>query len=171
MGRLLVYGILGAAFLWMNLLCRAQPVPDIKFKVKELLVTLEELQVKWNHPYLAPGLWEESAGLYPSDVRLNFVGRPEVAELRQLISVFDNNMFATAWITSTLLEAYLYGNTPRPSDEQLHLAIDAIGQFHDHNRNYNNSLMCFWPQVKETSRAPYIDIWSYRCLSRTRGSC
>nr|KAG5712873.1 hypothetical protein BaRGS_007470 [Batillaria attramentaria] len=86
---------------------------DSKLTVQELFLELELMQVKFDHPFIAPMLWEEHKGMYPSYVRLNFVGKPEIAELRELISVFDNNMFATAWITICLLEAHYYAAAPR----------------------------------------------------------
>nr|KAG5710699.1 hypothetical protein BaRGS_035101 [Batillaria attramentaria] len=84
--------------------------------------------------------------MYPSDVKINFAGRPELAEFRDVLGVFDNNMFATAWITICLLEAYHYAKAPRPTDDQLGLALKAIDEYHDKNTVYENSVMNFWPQ-------------------------
>jgi hypothetical protein len=79
--------------------------------------------------------------------QINFANDPNLEMLRDSLSVYDNNMFATAWITIALLEAHFYAKAPRPTDSQLSLALDAIAQYHDHNRGYNNSVMNFWPQV------------------------
>ncbi|CAG2189477.1 unnamed protein product [Mytilus edulis] len=56
-------------------------------------------------------------------------------------------MFATAWISSCLIEASMYGIGPVPKSEQIHLSLKAIEQYHDRNRPYNNSIMTFWSQV------------------------
>jgi hypothetical protein len=41
--------------------------------------------------------WEESLGLYRSEIRINFFGEQLIADLRnsKQTYVFDNNMFAT----------------------------------------------------------------------------
>ncbi|KAK7505581.1 hypothetical protein BaRGS_00003326 [Batillaria attramentaria] len=129
---------------------------DLKLTVEELFLKLDLLQVKRDHPFIAPMLWEEHKGMYPSYVRLNFVGKPEIAELRELISVFDNNMFATAWITICLLETHCYASGPTPSSAQLHLSLDAVAQHYDRNRNYNNSIMAFWPQAYEKNASRWV---------------
>ena len=95
--------------------------------------------------------WQQDKGLYPSEIKFNFAGEPYKAEARDLFSVFNNNMFATSWITTCILEAYLYAKAPRPTDAQLSMALEAIGQYHDKNRGYNNSVMTFWPQVYNQS--------------------
>ncbi|KAK7104725.1 hypothetical protein V1264_019392 [Littorina saxatilis] len=121
--------------------------------VQELAKRLQESQVKHNKPYVLPMIWQEDKGLYPSDVKLNFAGPPELAAMRDLVSVFDNNMFATAWITICVLEAHFYAKAPRPTDSQLSMALEAIGQYHDKNLGYENSVMNFWPQVyNETTK-------------------
>ena len=134
----------------------SQPFSDLKLVVRELFDLLEVMQVKQDRPFIGPGLWQEDKGLYPSYVRLNFVGAPGVSALRELISVFDNNMFATAWITSALLEAHHYATAPRPADQQLIMALDAIAQHRDRNVNYNNSLMAFWPQAYDTNTSLWV---------------
>ena len=119
--------------------------------VRELAKWLENSQIKENRPYIFPLRWQQDKGLYPSRIKLNFVGAPYMAEVRDLFSVFDNNMFATSWITTCILEAYLYAKAPRPTDAQLSMALEAIGQYHDKNRGYSNSVMTFWPQVYNQS--------------------
>ena len=124
--------------------------------VRELFDLLEVMQVKQDRPFISPGLWQEDKGLYPSFVRLNFVGAPEVSALRELISVFDNNMFASAWITSALLEAHYYGAAPRPSDQQVVMALDAIAQHRDRNVNHTTSVMAFWPQAYDVNTTLWV---------------
>ncbi|XP_076463625.1 uncharacterized protein LOC143295856 isoform X2 [Babylonia areolata] len=115
--------------------------------VKELSKRIQESQVQTDRPYRFPMTWQQDKGVYPSDVKLNLAGEPQLALVRDYMSVFDNNMFATTWITICLLETHLYGRGPRPSDSQLTMALEAVGQYHDKNLGYNNSIMNFWPQV------------------------
>ncbi|XP_076462140.1 uncharacterized protein LOC143294648 [Babylonia areolata] len=115
--------------------------------VKELSKRIQESQIQTDRPYKFPMTWQQDKGMYPSDVKLNLAGEAQLTLLRDSISVFDNNMFATTWITICLLETHLYGRGPRPSDSQLTLALEAVGQYHDKNLGYNNSVMNFWPQV------------------------
>ncbi|CAF1219036.1 unnamed protein product [Rotaria sp. Silwood1] len=95
--------------------------------------------------------WEKKLGLYRSEIRINFFGEPLQADLRKnkYVYVFDNNMFATGWILTALLEANMYGRAPKVIDtEHLSLAIDAIETFHDHNQNESSvPLMTFWSQI------------------------
>jgi hypothetical protein len=67
--------------------------------------------------------------------------------MRHLFKIYDDNMFATSWVTSCLLEAYKYGNAPRPAQEQIQWALEVIGNYHDKNRKFSNSIMTFWPEV------------------------
>ncbi|XP_076465682.1 uncharacterized protein LOC143297295 [Babylonia areolata] len=136
---------------------RSVAEPGLALKVRELFDMLELLQVKQDRPFIGPGLWQEDRGIYPSYVRLNFVGSPPVAEMRNLMSVFDNNMFATAWITSALLEAHHYTLTPRPSDQQLLDSLDAIGAHHDRNVAYNSSVMSFWPLAWDSNSSMWVN--------------
>ncbi|XP_076085251.1 uncharacterized protein LOC143056058 [Mytilus galloprovincialis] len=108
---------------------------------------VEKLQIKTSTHGTPPFSWQKDQGLYPSHVKLNFHGELEIAEIRELFKVFDNNMFATAWISSCLIEASMYGIGPVPKSEQIHLSLKAIEQYHDRNRPYNNSIMTFWSQV------------------------
>ncbi|XP_033764153.1 uncharacterized protein LOC117345236 [Pecten maximus] len=96
------------------------------------------------HP---PFSWSHVKGLYGSEVKLNFHGEPEMALIREAFSVYDNNMFATAWITSCLIETTLYGKGPMTIPGMIDSAVDAIGKFHNRNYNFTNSVMTFWPQV------------------------
>ncbi|KAL8575183.1 hypothetical protein ACOMHN_042493 [Nucella lapillus] len=130
--------------------------PVLALKVRELFEVLEVAQVKADKPFIAPGLWQEHKGMYPSYVRLNFVGHRQVSELRELISIFDNNMFATAWVTNVLLEGHLYSETPRPSDPQLLDALDAVHQHRDRNADYATSVMSFWPVAWDSNSSLWV---------------
>ena len=155
-------GVLSVVVCMMAVLCSVTAVrrpsspSDLKSTVRKLFDNLELLQVKRDRPFIAPMLWQEDKGVYPSDVRLNFVGSPEVSVLRNLIWVFDNNMFATAWISSTLLEAYRYATAPRPFDNQMIMALDVIAKHRNYNVNYTNSIMAFWPQAFDVNASLWV---------------
>ena len=86
-------------------------------------------------------------GVYASHIKQNFHGSFQMAEARRTLGCYDNNMFATAWVTSSLIESYLHSNSPKPSENQIKISLDSFDDHHDHNRKYNNSLMTFWEQV------------------------
>ena len=93
-----------------------------------------------------PPSWEMKKGMYPNDVKLNFHGSEQYYLFRDKFKVPDNNMFTPAWVTSCLLEAYIYGNGPKPTDNQINLALNAIDLFRNRNAPYQNSEMTFWQQ-------------------------
>ena len=72
-------------------------------------------------------------GVYPCYIRINFVRSWQAEILRREIAVFDNNAFVTAWVTILTLEAASVKNGPAPTDEQLFLALEALGTYHDRN--------------------------------------
>lgn len=45
-------------------------------------------------------VWEKKRGVYRSEIRIDFFGKPYEADLRKnkFIYVFDNNMFATGYV-------------------------------------------------------------------------
>ncbi|CAF3976494.1 unnamed protein product [Rotaria sp. Silwood2] len=118
--------------------------------MEKLIKVISEDQVLKPAEFKFPQ-WEKKLGLYRSEVRINFFGEPLQADLRKnkFVYVFDNNMFATGWISTVLLEANMYGRAPKTIDtEHLSLAIEAIETFHDHNQNESSvPLMTFWSQV------------------------
>ncbi|CAF1236922.1 unnamed protein product [Adineta steineri] len=125
----------------------ASPIDEVMDKLIKLISEEQILEpVKFRFP-----IWEKQLGLYRSEIRLDFFGKPYEADLRKnkYIYVFDNNMFATGWISAVLLEANMYGRAPLTIDnEHLSIAIDAIEKFHDHNQNESSvPLMTFWSQV------------------------
>ncbi|XP_060062486.1 uncharacterized protein LOC132543048 [Ylistrum balloti] len=104
------------------------------------------------HP---PFSWSHDKGLYGSDVKLNFHGEPDMALIREAFSIYDNNMFATAWITACLLETTLYGRGPMSIPAMIDSAVYAIGNFHNRNYNFTNSIMTFWPQIYNYTTRTY----------------
>lgn len=133
--------------IFQNCSCHVD-VSDIKDTVVELFNKIKDLQVKVDSPESIPPIkWAKFKGVYESDVKFNFHGNPSMTALRYMFSVYDNNMFATTWVTSVLLEAYKYGKAPKPSDEQIEWSVDAISDHNNKNLNYTNSIMAFWPQL------------------------
>lgn len=122
-----------------------------KKTIKETLVALsskvEERQPKEDKKSSLVLPWKLDKGTYESVVKLNFHGAPEMVAIRKNFAVNDNNMFVTAWITACLLEIQALGGEFKPKREQIDLALDAIGKYHDKNVNYNTSVMTFWPQL------------------------
>ena len=124
---------------------------DIKSTVEGLFRKVQSAQAKQDVPYIPPTFWQKHKGMWESDVRFYFHGRPELFLMREGFSIYDDNMFATAWITSCLLEAYRYGNATKPSDDMITAAVLSIREYHNKNVNYSNSLMTFWPQEYNTT--------------------
>ncbi|XP_060072158.1 uncharacterized protein LOC132552031 [Ylistrum balloti] len=123
---------------------------DVEETVEALFKRIKLMQVQRTVPSIPPFFWGKFRGIYESDVRQYFHGNPDMSALRYEFKVFDNNMFATAWITSCLMEAYRYGKAPKPSEEQISMSIDILMDNHnDKNTNYTNSIMAFWPQEYE----------------------
>lgn len=127
-------------------------------KVIGMLFNLTENQhVQHDHNFILPPLfWKKKKGVYGSDVKLNFHGDPALAAFRDSFKVFDNNMFATAWITSCLIEAYEHGKAPKPSDAMISLSLEAIGYFHDRNSpEQPNAILTFWPEAYNASSSSW----------------
>ncbi|KAK6175567.1 hypothetical protein SNE40_014002 [Patella caerulea] len=128
--------------------------------LEELIIELkdktESLQVKKQTQFIPLLSWQKDKGVYGSEVKLNFHGSSHLAFVRDEFSVFDNNMFVTAWVTSCLLEAYRYGGGPKPSRSHIELSLNSINQYRNKNRKYENSIMSFWPQVYNKTTSTYI---------------
>ena len=121
-------------------------VADIQSTVDALFSRVQSLQTKEDTSFKPPLFWEKHKGMYESDVKFYFHGAEDMFLFREAFKVYDDNMFATAWITSCLLETFRYGNGPKPSEEQITSAVLSIREYHNKNVNYANSLMTFWPQ-------------------------
>lgn len=79
---------------------------DFGATIGNLSLRIQQAQVKKTTESRPPLFWHKEKGLYESDVKLYFHGDYEMYNLRREFGIFDNNMFATAWITIGLLEAY-----------------------------------------------------------------
>ena len=128
---------------------------DIRTTIDALFKRVESLQIKKDTPFRPPLFWEKHKGMYESDVKFYFHGAEDLFLLRETFKVYDDNMFATAWITSCLLETFRYGKGPKASEEQITSAILAIREYHDKNVKFSNSLMTFWPQEYNAT----LDAW------------
>ena len=115
--------------------------------INGLFHKLQNMQTTKYNPAVPPLVWAKFPGVYESDVKMYFHGAPVDSTLRYAFGVFDNNMFATAWVTACLLEAYKYGKAPKPTTEMLDLSINFIMDHRNKNLNYTNSIMAFWPQI------------------------
>ncbi|KAH3781364.1 hypothetical protein DPMN_159191 [Dreissena polymorpha] len=131
-----------------------------KSTVESLFNIVTSEQVKRDTPFIPPLFWEKKRGMWESDVRFYFHGHEELFLMREAFKIYDDNMFATAWIASCILESFRYGNGPKPTEEAMTAAVRSIAEYHDKNVNYSNSLMTFWPQkynatFKAWSSYPY----------------
>lgn len=97
------------------------------------------------------GMWVYQRGVYPSYIRNNLNGGPESEILRDKIAIPDNNAFVTLWVSIILLEAARVKNAPAPTDQQLHLALEALHSYHDNNSPAGDGTMVFWPQSYNSS--------------------
>ena len=126
---------------------------SIEVTIQRLFSQIAKMQVKKTTEGIPPLTFHKDKGLYESDVKLYFHGDFEMYLLRESFQIFDNNNFATAWITAALIEANRLGNSPKPSEEQIFMSVDAMSKFYNKNLNYSNSLQNFWPQVyNETTK-------------------
>ncbi|KAL3861277.1 hypothetical protein ACJMK2_007320 [Sinanodonta woodiana] len=124
--------------------------------IQRLFDKIYSLQVKRDEPFIPPLFWEKHKGMYESDVKFYFHGGPDMTLFRHSFKVYDDNMFATSWITSCLLEAYKFGNGPKPSEEQIVSAVASLKAYQDKNLNYTNSLMAFWPQHYNSTSKTWV---------------
>lgn len=113
-------------------------------KIVSLLVTVEKPDY---HP---PTDWRRLKNLYPSWIHMYMHGNPMVTELRRRLQVYDNNAFATAWITVQLVEAAIYGGYEDIDPDQILAGIQGVDQFRDRNRpEAGSSVVTFWKQVTD----------------------
>ncbi|XP_022091387.1 uncharacterized protein LOC110979682 isoform X2 [Acanthaster planci] len=121
--------------------------PDITGTIKGLNRRIADLQVQHSRHYIPPLIWAKDRGVYESNIRINTYGKPLLADFRR-VGVFDNNAFATAWVTICLLEAGRYGTgAPTPVDEQMKMALELLNSHHDKNRPPGTGAVDFWSQA------------------------
>lgn len=80
---------------------------DVDETIQDLSDQISLMQVQRSTTTANPPFsYYKDKGMYESDVKMYFHGDSEMHMLRDSMSVFDNNMFATCWITIGLLEAH-----------------------------------------------------------------
>lgn len=115
--------------------------------VQKLFEMVAKEQAQKDIPLVPLEHFYRKKGVYGSYIKQNWHGSLQLAEARRALGIPDNNMFTTAWVTSSLVEAFLNSGGPKPSDDQLLFALESFRDHHDLNKNYNNSLMTFWNMV------------------------
>ncbi|XP_046550650.1 uncharacterized protein LOC124260389 [Haliotis rubra] len=120
---------------------------EIESSIRVMRDLVENAQVKKDKKYVPLLEWAEDKGVWPSYVKQYFHGVPDLALFRQLFGVFDNNMFATAYVMEILAEFSKYGDMTDYNLAGLNAGLVAIKDHRDKNLAFNNSLMTFWPQV------------------------
>jgi len=128
---------------------------DHSAMINTLYEKVVSLQCQETIPFKLGEHMYHKKGIYASYIKQNFHGSFQLAEARRILGCPDNNMFATAWVTSSLLEAYMYTDGPKPNEENIKMTLDALVGHHDHNRKYNNSLMTFWEQKYNATLSYY----------------
>ena len=130
-------------FMFIN---RVHTDPTVNETVVKLFQNIQSLQQDKDSPYKPLFSWETQKGMYQNEIRPNFHGSEKYFLARDSLKIPDNNVFVTAWVTSCLLEAYRYGKAPKPSDQQLKLALDLSDKYKNRNNPHENSEMTFWMQ-------------------------
>ncbi|XP_071949300.1 uncharacterized protein [Antedon mediterranea] len=120
------------------------PIPET---IDALQKRIASFQAQEDRNYTPPITWATSKGAYQSDIHLNWQGSPFLALARDNLACYDTNSFSSIWITTVLIEAYKYGVAPRPNDDQMMLALDAISAFHNKNNPAGDGDMNFWLQI------------------------
>ncbi|XP_056012965.1 uncharacterized protein LOC125647004 isoform X2 [Ostrea edulis] len=129
---------------------------DISSTIKKLFVRVKQSQVQKSTKGFPPFSWQKEKGLFESHVKLYFHGSFSEFILREGFEIFDNNNFATAWITTALLEIHCLGSNGTYIDEELIFnAVKAMGNFVDKNHQFNTSIETFWPQEYNET----VDTW------------
>ncbi|XP_055954817.1 uncharacterized protein LOC126827310 [Patella vulgata] len=128
---------------------------DVKNLIDKLYQKILDSQVKKSAKFFPPFSWIKQKGVWESDVMLNLHGDFAFTILRDIFRIFDNNMFATSWITTCLIEAHKYGIARKPDEATVTMALESINEYSNHNVPYNNSQMNFWPPAYNST----LKIW------------
>jgi hypothetical protein len=131
---------------------------SIEAQLKKLYEKTISYQVTKARNYTPPIGWEEHFGLFRSEIRLNLVGSPIASDFRRsdISAVFDNDMFSSGWIITSLLEANIYGKgAPLLEAQRLQWALTAIGGCSNKNDGKSSLERTFWPQYYNST----YNIW------------
>ncbi|KAL6056649.1 Cellulase [Balamuthia mandrillaris] len=123
--------------------------------LEQLYATVRGSQFKQDQNFSFP-FWFEQKGLFHSDIHLNMAGGEAMALLRNIISIPDMNLFTTAFILESLLEAQRFhdGFVPTSASEcslgqeEVLDAVNAMNTYWDRKGLPGTPLRTFWPQVK-----------------------
>ncbi|XP_052820625.1 uncharacterized protein LOC128246452 [Mya arenaria] len=149
---LLYTAVCAAFFTFTNIVI----VAPLNKNVEQIFKTIQSLQVKKDAEFrVFPLQWQAQHGVYPSEVRLNFHGDEQYYAVRELFKIPDTNMFAPAWVTSCIIEAYAFGKAPKPGSEQLKMSLEAVSTFTNRNKPGSDSKKTFWPQVLNKTDQTY----------------
>lgn len=128
---------------------------DIPSIARKIYKKVEDAQIKKSSRGRPPFSWQKDKGLFESHVKLYFHGSFSQFILRQGFEIYDNNNFASAWITMALLEIHQLERNATYIDEGLIFsAVKAVGNFVDKNQ-FNSSICTFWPQKFNKS----VNVW------------
>ncbi|WAR14134.1 hypothetical protein MAR_004239, partial [Mya arenaria] len=149
---LLYTAVCAAFFIFTNIVI----VAPLNKNVEQIFKTIQSLQVKKDAEFrVFPLQWQAQHGVYPSEVRLNFHGDEQYYAVRELFKIPDTNMFAPAWVTSCIIEAYAFGKASKPGSEQLKMSLEAVSTFTNQNKPGSDSEKTFWPQVLNKTEKTY----------------
>ncbi|GFS23523.1 hypothetical protein ElyMa_005135100 [Elysia marginata] len=98
----------------------------------------------------------QQKGVYDCKVRFNFAGECWKKELRHRLAFFDNNPFVPIWVSLLLLEAHVYGRGIEPSNQQLFLSLGYLNTTIDKTRDYDNSLIGFYPYIFDDAQQKFV---------------
>lgn len=122
-----------------------------------LFQEISQRQVSDGHTCIPPSSQPlRQTGVYDCMVRFNFAGHCWQTELRHRLAFFDNNPFVPIWVSLLLLEAHLYGAGIKPSEQQLSLALEYLKTTMDKTRDYENSLIGFYPYEFDKTQNKYV---------------
>ncbi|KAL5014984.1 hypothetical protein ScPMuIL_009254 [Solemya velum] len=142
--------------LFYNVDCETLSSGDILHRINELHNKIGAMQIKKTTSFYPPLSWAKMKGVYESDVKQYFRGNPEMHFMREKFKIFDNNMFATAWVTTALLETNKFARGPKPSEQQIKMSLEAISKHSNKNYNFSNSIMTFWRQKFNASTGVWV---------------
>jgi hypothetical protein len=114
--------------------------------IQSALNLVEWSQQNVTTPFFPPFSWQKLSGIYPSYVKLNFVGPPTAQLMRDLIGIYDNNGFVTMWILQIMLEAHKFG-VLTVTDEVILYGLNLTLGFKERDDDDETPTQDFWQEV------------------------
>jgi hypothetical protein len=116
--------------------------------IEHLLLNIQNSQCLKSKPYTAPLVgWERQAGVFDTNIHLNFRGNSLEQDGRRDFKIPDSDAFVMSWVLEALLDASDLDPRLEPADDVLLRSLNAIITYKDHNVP-NVSRVCFWDQVE-----------------------